>query len=97
VDSVQSRRPGRVEVVERGVDVPAVEARDAGCLVGGRDGGLVEGGMGRVFERCALEALVIVLRSRCKMDFLVDCVLLLPWPYDSDVGSNACVERIDWT
>jgi hypothetical protein len=40
--------------------VPAVEARDAGCVVCGRDGGLVEGGVGGVFERGGREALVVV-------------------------------------
>ena len=59
-DRVQGGHPGRGEVVERGVNVPAVEARDARCLVGRRDGGLVEGRVGRVLERRGLEALVIV-------------------------------------
>jgi hypothetical protein len=40
--------------------VPAIEARDAGGLVGGRDGRLVEGGVGGMLEGCALEALVVV-------------------------------------
>jgi hypothetical protein len=43
--------------------MPAVEPCDAVCLVLGRDGGLVECGVGRMFERCALEALVIVYRA----------------------------------
>ena len=57
---VEGRHAGRGEVVERGVDVPAVEAGDAGCVVRGRDGGLVEGGVGGVFERGGREALVVV-------------------------------------
>src|SRR6266850_3182764 len=32
----------------------------------------------------------IVLRSGWRMDFAVVSVLLLPCPYDSDAGSNAC-------
>ena len=63
LDPVQGRHFGRGEIVERRVDVPAVEARNAVCLIFGRDGGLVECGVGRVFERCALEALVVVHRS----------------------------------
>ena len=43
---VQGHHPGRGEVVERGVDVPAVEARGAGCLIRGRHGRLVDGGVG---------------------------------------------------
>ena len=57
---VEGRHAGRGKVVERGVDVPAVEARDAGCLVRGGDGRLVEGGVGGVFERGGGEALVVV-------------------------------------
>ena len=57
---VEGRHAGRGEVVERGVDVPAVEARDAGCVLCGRDGRLVEGGVGGVFERGGREALVVV-------------------------------------
>ena len=59
-DRVQGGHPGRGEVVERGVNVPAIEARDARCLIGGRDWSLVEGRVGRVLERRCLEALVIV-------------------------------------
>ena len=40
--------------------MPAVEAGDAGCLVGGGDDRLVEGGVGGMPERGALEALVVV-------------------------------------
>ena len=40
--------------------MPAVEARDAGCFVGGGDGGFVEGGVGGVFEGGEGEALVVV-------------------------------------
>ena len=43
--------------------MPAVEPCDAFCLVLGRDGCLVECSVGRMFERCALEALVIVHRA----------------------------------
>ena len=60
VDRIERRHFGRREVVQRGIDVPAVEARDAGVLVGGRDGRLVEGSMVGVLERRGLEALVIV-------------------------------------
>jgi hypothetical protein len=28
------------------------------------------------------------------MDFWVDWVLLLPWPYESDAGSKACEEEV---
>jgi hypothetical protein len=40
--------------------MPAIKAGDAGCLVGGRDGYLVEGGEGRTLERGTFEALVVV-------------------------------------
>ena len=60
LDPVQRRHPGRGEIVEGRVDVPAVEARDAVGLVLGRDRGLVEGGVGGMLERCAREALVVV-------------------------------------
>jgi hypothetical protein len=60
LDPVQRRHSRRREIIERGVDVPAVEPRDAVRLVFGRDGCLVECSVGRMFERCALEALVIV-------------------------------------
>ena len=40
--------------------MPAIEARDAGRLVGGRDGRPVEGGVGGVLERGTVEALVVV-------------------------------------
>src|SRR5229473_5825587 len=50
---------GRGEIVERCVHVPATEARDACCFVSRRDGGLVEGGVGRMFERYDFKALVI--------------------------------------
>ena len=59
-DAVQRRHPGRGELVERGVDVPAVEARDAERGVFGGDGRLVERGVGGVLERRGLEALVVV-------------------------------------
>lgn len=59
-DRVERRRFGRGERVERGVHVPAVEARRACCLVGGGEGRLVEGGVGGVLEHCGLEALVVV-------------------------------------
>ena len=106
MDPIERRHPGRREVVQRGIHVPAVEARDTSVLVGGRDGRLVEGSMVGVLERRGLEALVIVdgavanelhLRhawdcseNRMQYELLVDSVLLLPCPYDSDVGSNAC-------
>jgi hypothetical protein len=57
---VEGRHPGRGEVVEGGVDVPAVEVGGAGCLVRGGDGRLVEGGVGGVLERGGGEALVVV-------------------------------------
>ena len=57
---VQGRHPRWGEVVQRGVDVPAVEACDAGSLVRGRHGRLVEGGVGGVLERGGGEALVVV-------------------------------------
>ena len=60
MDRIQTRYLGRGEVIERGVHVPAVEASDAGCLVGRRDGRLVRGGVGGVLECDALEALVVV-------------------------------------
>ena len=63
LDIVQGSHFGRGDLVERRVDVPAVEARDAVCLIFGRDGDLVECGVRRVFERCTLKALVIVHRS----------------------------------
>ena len=40
--------------------MPAIEARHACCFIGRRYGALVEGGMGRVFEHCGIDALVIV-------------------------------------
>ena len=43
--------------------MPAVEPCDALCLVLGRDGCLVERSVGRMFEGCALEALVIMHRA----------------------------------
>jgi hypothetical protein len=63
LDPVQRRHSGRREIVERRVDVPAVEARDAFRLVLGRDRCLVERGVGRMFERRAREALVVVHRA----------------------------------
>ena len=60
VDRVQSRYFRWGELIERGVHVPAVEASDAGCLIGRRDGRLVEGGVGGMLECGALDALVIV-------------------------------------
>jgi len=60
MDRIQRRHLRWGELVERGVDVPAVEAGDAGCRVGGGDDRLVEGGVGGMLERGALEALVIV-------------------------------------
>jgi hypothetical protein len=49
------------EIVERCIHVPATEARDACCFVSRRDDGLVEGGVGRMFERYDFKALVIEL------------------------------------
>ncbi len=46
-------------MVERCVHVPATEARDACCFVSRRDVGLVEGGVGSMFGRYGLKALVI--------------------------------------
>ena len=63
LDPVQRRHFRRREIIERRVDMPAVEPCDAVCLFLGRDGCLVECGVGRMFERCALEALVIVHRA----------------------------------
>jgi len=40
--------------------MPSVKACDAFCLISGSDGRLVECGVGRVFERRALQTLVIV-------------------------------------
>ena len=60
---VQGRHSRRGEIVECRVDVPAIEARYSCCFVGGRDGRLVECGVGRMFERGALEALVVVHRA----------------------------------
>ena len=90
--------------------MPAVKARDVCCLICGRDGSLVEGRVGGVFERVALEDLVgvdgaiadevhlghahctrgIVLKSGWKIDSVVDSVILLSCPYESDAGSNCC-------
>jgi hypothetical protein len=51
--------------------VPAVEARnDAVGLVGDRDGRLVEGRVGRVFERGGREALVVVDGAIADLDEL---------------------------
>jgi hypothetical protein len=55
LDAVESRRFGR-----RRVQVPAIEARYAGCFVGGRDWVLVEGGVGGVLKHCGIDALVVV-------------------------------------
>jgi hypothetical protein len=41
--------------------MPAIKARDAGRLVGGRDEHLVEGGVGGMFERGTFEAFVVVV------------------------------------
>ena len=59
-DSVERRHLGWGELIQRGVDVPAVEARHASCLVLRRDDRLVEGRMRGVLKRGGLEALVIV-------------------------------------
>ena len=60
MDHVEHRHPGWRELVERGVDVPVVEAHCAGSLVSGRDGHLVEGGVGQVLESGTLQAFMIV-------------------------------------
>ena len=89
--------------------MPATEARDARYFVSMRDEGLVESGLGRMFERYDFKALVIEhcavadeLRLRNTRDslevdagwtWLVFLVLLFPCPYDSDVGPNACGRR----
>ena len=57
---IQCRHPRRVEVVERSIHVPAVEARDAGGLVGGRDDRLVKGCVGSGPECDALDAFVVI-------------------------------------
>jgi hypothetical protein len=91
---------------------PAVEARDAWCLVGGRDGRLVEGGVRRVFERRGLEALVIVdgavanqlhlrnARDRLEVWMVVD--LLVDGSYSrhghmTRPWGQMPVVRVDWT
>ena len=43
--------------------MPSVETCDALFFVFGRDGRLVESSVGRMFERCALQALVIMHRA----------------------------------
>jgi hypothetical protein len=60
VDHVEHRHPGWRELVEHGIDVPVVEARCAGSLIGRRDGRLVEGGVGQVLESGTLQAFMIV-------------------------------------
>ena len=80
-----------------------IKARDADRLVGGRDRRLVEGGVGGMLERSALEALVVVDGAVAdelhlghardglevwRIDFGVASALL-PCPYDSEAGSNA--------
>ena len=57
---VQHRHLRQGELVQRRIDVPAVEARHTAGLVFGYNTGLVEGMMGEVLERGDLEALVVV-------------------------------------
>ena len=83
---VERRDTRRGEVVQRGVDVSAVEARCTGGLVLRADDSLVESAVRRMLELRLRQALVViddavpdklhlrhprvVLRSGCKMDFL---------------------------
>ena len=57
---VQRRHFRRGELVQRGVDVPAVEAGRAAGLIFGRNVGLVEGMVRGMLERSGVEALVVV-------------------------------------
>ena len=57
---VQHRHLRQGELVQRRIDVPAVEARHAAGLIFGYNTGLMEGMMGEVLERGDLEALVVV-------------------------------------
>ena len=57
---VQRRHLRREKVVQRRIDVPAVEARRTALLILGWDRGLVGGEVGGVLERDGLEALVVV-------------------------------------
>ena len=59
-ESVERGHPGRGQVIQRSVDVPAIEPRHAFGLVFGGDAGLVECGVAWVLELGFSKSFVVV-------------------------------------